>query len=132
MALKPGEVFHAFTEAFDSWFARPGSVIMTPRVNSVYFFETEFQNDRHPHYGRFLKLEPDRLVEMTWLTALGTKGTETVLRLDLEPKDGGVHVKLTHTGFPDEAACKGHEDAWKNILDGFEHRLMKGEWPKST
>ena len=48
---------------------------------------------------------------MTWLTgAPGTYGDETVLEIELSPRDGGTHLRLTHSGFSTEAACKAHEE----------------------
>src|SRR5271156_4354769 len=45
---------------------------MNGQVNSVFFFETQYEQMRHPHYGRFLRLEPDRLGELPWLTSAKT------------------------------------------------------------
>jgi uncharacterized protein YndB with AHSA1/START domain len=73
MAAEPHALFRAWTDQMDRWFAAPGTVLMDPRVNAPYFFETRYDAERHPHYGRFLRLEPDRIIEMTWLTAAGTK-----------------------------------------------------------
>lgn len=34
------------------------------------------------------RLEPNKLIVLTWLTALGTKGHETVVTIELIPNEG--------------------------------------------
>jgi uncharacterized protein YndB with AHSA1/START domain len=126
MRASPAALYRAWTEEFDSWFAAPGAVRMRAQVDQPFYFETEHAGERHPHYGRFLALRQDQLVELTWVSgAGGTGGAETVVTVELEPTaDTGTHIRLTHAGFYDEDSAKRHE-VWGQILTMLDERIGK-------
>jgi uncharacterized protein YndB with AHSA1/START domain len=120
-------IYKAWTEEFGKWFASPRSVLMHPEVDSPFFFETEYKFEtkqpasRHPHYGRFLKLDQNKLIEMAWITGKGgTEGAETIVTVELTSTEGGTHLRLTHSGFNTSSSRDGHAKAWPEVLQHLE------------
>lgn len=127
VGAKPSVVFAAWTSRFDCWFAQAGTVSMVPEPGRPYFFYNRDEWGRHPHYGRFLDVIENRLIEMTWMTgngtAEGTAGAETVLRIELLPKGAATQIRLTHSGFVSEESCIGHKENWPLALQELHNAL---------
>lgn len=122
--VPPSVIYEAWTEGFDKWFAAPGTLLMTGKIDEPFFFETHFDGGRHAHYGRFLKLEPDKYMQLTWVTGNpGTLGAETILTVELEPHETGSRVTLTQAGFFDEESRDGHADAWPTVFEHLDNCL---------
>src|SRR5699024_4239606 len=98
---------------------------MRPQIGEPFYFETEHQGTRHPHYGRFLRLIPGRLVELTWVTGSGgTEGAETTVTVELGGEDADqTSLTLTHEGFTTEQQRDRHRESWPLVLDQMQQRL---------
>jgi uncharacterized protein YndB with AHSA1/START domain len=126
VSAQPAAVFRAWTDGMDTWFAAPGTLTTDVCEGGLFFFETRFEGQRHPHYGRFLRLAEDALIEMTWVNAAGTHGEESVVRIELAERDGGTLVRVRHSGLPDEASRKRHDEAWPQVLEVLDEALRAG------
>ena len=97
---------------------------MKGEVNADFFWEVHHEENRYPHYGRFLRLEPDLLIEMTWLTGqTGTKGAETVVRVELAPEGTGTRLRLTQADFLDQESRDTHEQTWPGVLAHLDEQM---------
>lgn len=122
--LPAATLYRAFTSGWGTWFGEPDSARIRAAVGEPFFFAVaqRFEDGRepvrHPHYGRFLRLEPNALVSLTWVTgAGGTGGAETTLTVHLDEIAGGfTRITLTHDGFVTAEARDAHEKAWPMIL----------------
>nr|WP_246318520.1 SRPBCC domain-containing protein [Leifsonia psychrotolerans] len=128
MRAQPADLYDAWTQWFELWLAARGSVSMLPEVNAPFFFETQHAGIRHAHYGRFLELEHDRLIELTWVTT-HTLGAETVVTVSLVPHGEGTLLRLRHAGFPTAQTASRQAEVWPGILEQLDARLSENAQP---
>ncbi len=65
--------------------------------------------------GQYREIERPRLLVFTWLPDWQEDATETLVRFDLEEKNGVTMVRLTHSGLTSESARSSHR-GWPQIL----------------
>lgn len=133
--LPAATLYRAFTSGWGMWFAEPESARIRATVGEPFFFAVAQRFDdgrepvRHPHYGRFLRLEPNALVSLTWVTgAGGTGGAETTLTVYLDAIAGDfTRITLVHEGFLTAEARDAHEKAWPMVLAHQENTLRSAD-----
>ena len=129
MPFSPDTMYQAWTAGWATWFAEPDSIHMQPVVGAPFHFDVvqRFEDNtpvtRHPHYGRFLQLDPNAVVALTWVTG-GTAGAETTLTVTFTPDADGTVITLAHEGFMSEAARDQHAAAWPMVLAQQEAKLL--------
>ena len=72
--------------------------------------------------GVYREVNPPTRLVYTWAWQ-STPERESLVTVDLRPKDGGTELTLTHSQFADEAARDGHEKGWNVCLARLENYL---------
>ena len=67
--------------------------------------------------GEYRAIERPRLLEFTWLPDWQEDAPLTLVRFDLEEKDGSTTVRLTHSGHTTARSRERHR-GWPQILAG--------------
>jgi uncharacterized protein YndB with AHSA1/START domain len=65
--------------------------------------------------GEYRAIERPRLLAFTWLPSWDESASESLVRFDLEERDGITTVRLTHSGLSSESARTRHQ-GWPQVL----------------
>jgi uncharacterized protein YndB with AHSA1/START domain len=65
--------------------------------------------------GEYRSIERPRLLECTWLADWQEDASQSIVRFDLEEKDGATTVRLTHSGLTSERARENYK-GWPWLL----------------
>ena len=77
--------------------------------------------------GEYVEVDPPRVVSYTWI-ASWSGPMQTLVRWELEAADGGMLVRLRHSGFGEaSAAVRGHYDSWIKVIGWMQAFVEKGE-----
>ena len=116
IAAPPEQVFAAWAEPdlFERWFEPHRAIFRKAAVDELWYWEADHAGRLWAHYCRYLRVQPPRLLEFTWMSE-ATHGLESRVTIELTPSDGGTDLVLTHSGLPDDEMGRGHEEGWKTI-----------------
>jgi predicted dithiol-disulfide oxidoreductase (DUF899 family)/uncharacterized protein YndB with AHSA1/START domain len=107
----------ATREGMLQWF-RPA--VFEPRPGGESKFVFPFDTGDVISRGSVTAYDPPARVAFTWAWQGGADDVHTEVTIDLIDEGGATIVRLTHTGFVDEAVAKGHETGWTHWLDRLE------------
>jgi uncharacterized protein YndB with AHSA1/START domain len=65
--------------------------------------------------GEYRQIEPPRLLVFTWLPTWQEDAIESLVRFDLEEKNGVTTVRLTHSGLTSDSSRTSHK-GWPQVL----------------
>ncbi|MCK8463712.1 SRPBCC domain-containing protein [Aliiroseovarius sp. S1339] len=68
-----------------------------------------------PHEGEYRIIDRAKKLQFTWESHASTS-ENSVVTLDLKPKDGGTDLRLKHVRFPSEESRDNHTGGWTAIL----------------
>jgi uncharacterized protein YndB with AHSA1/START domain len=128
----PAEVFHVWLDPKSPggpWFGSE-RVILNAVVDGLFFHAVVHEGRTWAHYGRFVRLDADRVIEHTWMSE-ATHGIESVVTITLTPKDHDTLLTLRHANLPDDEMGRGHEEGWAFVAgalaDGFASKRAKAK-----
>jgi uncharacterized protein YndB with AHSA1/START domain len=76
--------------------------------------------------GEFLEIDPPRRLAYTWSSSWMPKSTKVLW--ELEVKDGGTFLRLTHTGFAGDAEqATNHTHGWNQVIVWLQAYVERGE-----
>ncbi len=122
----PAQVYEAFTrpELLARWQCPRGmssEVTVDVRVGGGYRIAMRARDgSQFVAIGRYVSLEPPHRLSYTWAWEGGgpiPEGTETLVTVELEARDGGTTLRMQHSGFPSAAVRDSHAQGWASVLN---------------
>ena len=131
-AASPEQVWRAWTDpqALAAWFG-PGE------MNSVTLAQTDVRvggrfrvafrmpdGETHDVSGVYREVQAPRRLVFTWAWK-STPERESLVRVALEPQQGGTLMRFVHEQFFDVAARDSHEGGWRPTFDKLATYLLQ-------
>lgn len=113
------EVFAAWIdpESIRHWMC-PGDTLtaeaqLDPRVGGMNRIVMKSQTSAVDHTGEYLVVDPPSKLVFTWMS----KGTDTIVTVELFPRGDQCELVLTHERFPNADAVQRRRGGWSQIVD---------------
>jgi uncharacterized protein YndB with AHSA1/START domain len=144
LRAKQSRVWQALTDSqqFGSWFGVKfeGPFLAGSKIHGILGPSTVEFEERGPHHGKAIemtmeRIEPERLFSFRWHPHAIDSATDysgepmTLVTFALQPKDGGILLVLTESGFDGipfvrrAEALKSNEGGWAIQLERIERYL---------
>ena len=107
----------ATREGMLRWF-RPA--VFEARIGGEAKFVFPFDTEDAISRGTVTAYDPPARVAFTWAWGSAAANVHTEVTIDLIAEGQATLLRLTHTGFVDEAAAQGHDTGWTHWLDRLE------------
>ena len=123
----PARVFRALTDPqqmsiwWDNDMHKVESLDADVRVGGAWHMNSSVPQDHRIH-GVFRIVDAPHTLEYTWIHNRFGEPKETVVRFELTAVEGGTHLRLTHSGFPNQEMYDDHNEGWTIVLgwlDGY-------------
>lgn len=116
IAARPETVFGLFTDPaeFGRWMGGGhGSATLAPEVGGA--LRVTFPGSPAVVSGEVVEIDPPRRFAFTWGYESGTPfpAGSTRVTIELSPSETGTHLRLTHSGLPDEDAVRRHRGGFR-------------------
>ncbi|HKF05694.1 MAG TPA: SRPBCC domain-containing protein [Candidatus Sulfotelmatobacter sp.] len=131
IAAPPERVFKAISDEGElmRWFTSPECPVqrwkMEPRAGGHYSYVTQKGSlvvngiSEFECHGEIVEFDPPRLLAYTWYANWhDDPKRSTMVRWELAPRQGGTHVKVTHTGLASlPIASKDYSQGWPGVVE---------------
>jgi uncharacterized protein YndB with AHSA1/START domain len=134
IAAPPQRVFQALVDPQQvvRWWGEPGIYRCIEfhadlRVGGKWRSAGVDGNGRNFHVsGEYLHVDPPRLLVYTWI-ATWTGDAKTTVRWELEPKNRGTNVRISHSGLATHPEIAQSYRGWPRMLGWLQALLERGE-----
>lgn len=118
------KVFDAFTDqaALAAWHCPRGMSVLEastePRVGGKYRVVMGARDGaRHIATGEYQVIDRADFLAYTWYWESGEMDAKTLIEVTLRAQDGGTHLHMRHSGFPDTGSRDSHMGGWQSVFN---------------